>query len=74
MMKLDLQKQQTLSSRQQQRRELWQDYQEQLNQVGADKAALAKQYGGNFVGTVVPLNLPPIDQYVTFEPLIPFGS
>jgi len=73
MMKFDLQKQQAIMDRQQKRRELWQEYQEQLTQVGADKDALAKQYGGNFVGTVVPIGTAPVDQCAPFT-IYPFSS
>ncbi|TEB38475.1 hypothetical protein FA13DRAFT_1726153 [Coprinellus micaceus] len=52
-MKLNLDRQQAVVSRQQQMRDLWQDYQDDLSR-GLDKDVLAQKYGGKVFGSIAP--------------------
>ncbi|TFK23930.1 hypothetical protein FA15DRAFT_670017 [Coprinopsis marcescibilis] len=55
MMTLDLEKQHQFKKNQEQQREVWQDFQNELQKGGnVDREELAQRYGGKYAGSIVP--------------------
>ena len=63
-MMLDLERQQQLVAQQEQRREVWQDYQEHLKQAGNEGGEQNQSNGGKWWGPIVPPKAVPDTRYV----------
>ena len=64
-MMLDLERQQQLVAQQEQRREVWQDYQEHLKQAGNEGGEQNQSNGGKWWGPIVPPKVVPDTRYVS---------
>ncbi|EAU91468.1 hypothetical protein CC1G_01957 [Coprinopsis cinerea okayama7 len=62
LMSFDLEKQNAYRQQQEQRKEVWQDFQDRLKQGGVDKEELAQRYGGKFSGSIFPPHVSPEDR------------